>query len=59
MNAMDILLDACLAFLSCVGIWTLGRMIYSHFVEKSSKSDEECFLKDEAEVWTKPGSTMK
>lgn len=56
---MSILLDAILAFLSCVGIWTLGQMIFGHFFSGCPAGEKEYFLKDEAEVWMKPGSTMK
>lgn len=48
---MEILLDAILAFLSCVGLWTLGQMIIMHLLMNDGNKGTDLTLKDETERW--------
>jgi hypothetical protein len=53
---MEILADACLAFLAAVGIWTLGRMVWErllHWDDSLCAQKEWANLVREADVWTK------
>ena len=56
---MIILLDSILAFLSCVGLWTLGKLLLSHIFDDIDVYAEDCFLKEDTSGWTKGKITMK
>ena len=48
---MEILLDSALAFLSCIGLWTLGKMCFGHIFSDYNDYAEDLFLKDETSGW--------
>lgn len=56
MDALEILLDALIALLSCIGIWTLGRMALDWLL--NDLNDPEFRVK-EAYTWKKQKSKTK
>jgi hypothetical protein len=59
---MEILTDACLAFLASVGIWTLGRMALQELLAWGARlcaPRKRVNLVREADVWTKKDRRMK
>ena len=56
---MEILLDSVLAFLSCVGLWTLGKMISGRIFPDADIHVEDCLLKEDTSEWTRRKITMK
>lgn len=56
MDVLEILLDAVIALLSCIGIWTLGRMALGRML--NDVNDPEFRVK-EAYTWKKQKSKTK
>ena len=56
---MEILLDSVLAFLSCVGLWTLGRLAFERLFIEYDLLAEDRFLKEDASQWTRQKTTTK
>lgn len=56
---MGILLDSALAFLSCVGLWTLGKMVFGYLFINKDCYEEDYFLKEDTSGWTQRRITMK
>lgn len=59
MIALEILLDAILAFLCCVGLWTIGQMIFIRLFSSDMNILNDLTLKDEAEQWMKQNLKTK
>lgn len=56
---MEILLDALIALLSCIGIWTLGKMLSCRLFGNWDKTDI-CFdTQDDSGSWMKEANTWK
>ena len=63
---MEILLDALVALLSCIGIWTLWRMLQNHLFDRLEKKNVCVDKPDalgscmkEANTWKKQKSKTK
>ena len=48
---MEILLDSALAFLSCVGLWTLGKMVFGPIFANRDELAEDYLLKEDTSRW--------
>ena len=56
---MCILLDAVLAFFSCVGIWTLYQMIYAALFTDKTNHTKDCMMKEDKITWMRANRTIK
>lgn len=56
---MEILLDALVALLSCIGIWTLGKMLQYRLFDCWDETETCTDIPDEPERWMKEANTWK
>lgn len=56
---MEILLDALVALLGCIGIWTLGTMLKNHLFDRLEKKNVCVDIPDDPGSWMKEASTWK
>ena len=55
---MSILMDSILAFFSCVGIWTLWKMLIGYHFTGGPRAVYR-LSKEDSITWTKPENTIK